>query len=158
MNIGIFVHSQSGHSSSMGMEVTKKLREKGHEVDISLMKPMGRIRPRMRHVEFRDEVPDMSPYDAVIFGGPVWAFTASPVVGSFIKEIPSLKGKKALCFSTSGFPTAVSGAQGGLKKLAGMLEEIDATVLEGEAFFWGLWCNKKKMEEAAERICGRLVK
>jgi flavodoxin len=158
MRLGIFVHSQSGHTSEMGMAITKKLREKGHEVDIELMKPTGRVHPRMKHVEFREESPDMSPYDAVIFGGPIWAFTASPVVISFIKEIPSLKGKKTLCFSTSGFPTAISGAPGGLKKLGALLEELGATVLEGEAFFWGLLHDNKKMEQAAERVCGRLEK
>jgi NAD(P)H dehydrogenase (quinone) len=158
VNIGIFVHSQSGHSSALGMAITKALREKGHEVDIQLIMPAGRAHPRMKRVELREEIPDLSSYDAVLFGGPVWAFTASPVVISFIKEIPSLKGKKALCFTTSGFPTAISGAEGGLKKLAGLLQEIDATVLEGEAIFWGLWCGQKKMEAAAERICGRVVK
>ncbi len=142
----------------MGMAITKAFREKGHEVDIKLIMPARRPHPRMKHVELRDEVPDMSSYDAVLFGGPVWAFTASPVICSVIKEIPSLKGKKALCFSTSGFPTAISGARGGLKKLAGLLEEIEATVLEGEAFFWGLLGSKKKIGEAAERICERVVK
>ena len=156
MNIGIFVHSQSGHSSAMGMAITKKLREKGHEVDIELMKPIGRLRPRMKHVEFREDVPNFSQYDAVIFGGPIWAFTASPVVSAFIKEIPTLKGKKALYFSTSGFPTPLSGAKGGHKKLAVLLEEIGATVLEGESFFWGFIPSKKRMEAAAERICGRV--
>jgi NAD(P)H dehydrogenase (quinone) len=158
MHIGIFVHSQSGHTSTMGMAVTSRLREKGHEVDIELIKPAGRVHPRMKHVEFRDDVPDMSPYDAVLFGGPVWAFTASPVVGSFIKEIPTLKGKKVLCFSTSGFPTAISGAKGGLKKLGLLLEEAGAAVLEGEPLFWGVGCSKKKMAAAAERICQRIAK
>jgi NAD(P)H dehydrogenase (quinone) len=158
VNIGIFVHSQSGHTSAMGMAITKAFRDKGHEVDIQLVMPAGRAHPRMKRVELRDEIPDLSSYDAVLFGGPVWAFTASPVIRSFIKEIPSLKGKKALCFSTSGFPTAISGAQGGLKTLSVLLEEIEATVLEGEAFFWGLLGSKKKMEEAAVRICERVVK
>ncbi len=156
MNIGIFVHSQSGHSSAMGMAITKKLREKGHSVDIQLIQTSGRVRPRMKRVPLRDEVPDLSPYDAIILGGPIWGFTASPVVMAFIKDIPSLKGKKALCFTTSGFPTAISGAKGGLKKLNAQLEELGAELLPGEAFFWGLWCNKKKMEETVERICGRL--
>ena len=158
MHVGIFIHSQSGHSSDMGMAITRKLREKGHEVDILLMKPAGRVRPRKKHVEFREDVPDMSPYDAVVFGGPIWGFTASPVVSAFIKEIPSLKGKKALCFSTSGAPTAISGAKGGMKKLNGLLEEIEATVIEGEAIFWGLWCSKNKIETIAQRICEKLLK
>jgi flavodoxin len=158
MNIGIFVHSQSGNTSSMGMAITMKLREKGHDVDIQLMKPVGRMRPRMKHVEFRDEVPDMAAYDVVVFGGPIWGFAASPVVSAFINNITDLKGKFAVCFSTSGFPTALSGARGGLSKLSRQLEELGATMLESEAFCWGLVCNKKKMGLAVERICDRIEK
>jgi hypothetical protein len=139
------------------MAVTRKLRENGHEVDIELMKPSGRVRPRMKHIEFRDEIPDMSHYDAVVFGGPVWAFTASPVVIAFIKEIAELKGKKALCFTTSLFPTAVSGAKGGLRKCAALLEDLGATVLEGEMLAWGLWCGAGKIETVAEKIRQRLT-
>jgi NAD(P)H dehydrogenase (quinone) len=158
MHIGIFVHSQSGHSSAIGMAITGKLREKGHEVDIQLILPAGRVRPRMKHVELRDDVPDMSSYDAIVFGGPIWGFTASPVVTAFIKEIPKLKGKKTLCYSTSGFPTAISGAKRSLNKLNSLLEEIEATVIEGEAVFWGLWCSKNKMETIAQKICEKLEK
>jgi flavorubredoxin len=157
MNIGIFIHSQSGHCSAMGMAITHLLREKGNDVDIQLIQPVGKVRPRMKNVTLRTDMPDITPYDALILGGPIWAFTASPVVLAFIKEIPSLKGKKTICFTTSGFPTSISGAKGGLKKLSAELEELGATALEGEAFFWGLWCNKKKMLQAAERICGRVM-
>ncbi|HAJ78851.1 MAG TPA: hypothetical protein DCO75_03700 [Fibrobacteres bacterium] len=158
MNIGIFIHSQSGHSSELGMATTKKLREKGNTVDIQLMKPLGRVHPRMKHVEFRDETPDISSYDALVFGGPIWAFDASPVVLSFIKEIHSLKGKKAICFTTSGLPTPLSGAKGAIKKMCRQLEKIGADVLEGEAFFWGFMPGKKAIENVAEKICVKLTK
>jgi flavodoxin len=158
MKFGIFVHSQSGHSSALGLAITQKLRERGHEVDIQLIQPAGRVRPRMKRVELKEDVPDMSAYDAVLFGGPIWAFSPSPVVCAFINGIPGLKGKKALCFTTSGFPTPLSGAKGALNKIAGRLDDLDATVLEGETFFWGLWCDKKKMQKAVERICDRMTK
>jgi NAD(P)H dehydrogenase (quinone) len=158
MNVGIFIHSQSGNTSSMGMAITMNLRAQGNEVDIQLMKTAGRLKPRMKHVEFRDDSPNMAPYDVVIFGGPIWGFTVSPVVGAFIKEIPELKGKKALCFSTSGFPTAISGARGGLKKMEMLLDGLGATVLESEPFFWGLFRSKKKMDNAVNRICDRICK
>ncbi len=152
MHIGIFIHSQSGHSSAIGLAVTQKLRESGHEVDIELIRTAGRVRPLMKHVELMEEVPDMAAYDAVIFGGPILAHAVSPVIVSFIKEIPRLKGKKALCFTTSGFPTSISGARGGLKKLSGLLQELEAIVCEGEPVYWGFYCGKKRIEQAADRI------
>jgi len=158
MNIGIFVHSQSGHCSALGMAVTQKLRALGHDVDIQLIQPVGRVHPRMKHVELRGDVPDVSGYDILVFGGPIWGFTASPVVSAFIKEIPSLKGKKTLCFTTSGFPGPLSGAKAGHKKLATELEELGATVLEGEALFWGLMAGKSKIDKAAQRMCEKITK
>jgi len=158
MNIGIFIHSQSGHCSALGMAITQKLRSQGNEVDIQLIQPIGRVHPRMKHVELREEVPNLSNYDVLVWGGPIWAFTASPVICSFIKDIPTLKGKKALCFTTSGFPEPLSGAKGAHKKLSGLLEELGATVLEGEAMFWGLSAGKKKIDTVVERICGKITK
>ena len=34
MKIGIFIHSQSGHTSALGMAIVNKLREKGHDVKV----------------------------------------------------------------------------------------------------------------------------
>ena len=47
MKIGIFVHSQSGHTSALGMAIVNKLRERGHDVDIELLRSVKRARPFM---------------------------------------------------------------------------------------------------------------
>jgi flavodoxin len=153
MKIGIFVHSQSGNTAKFGLAVTHTLREKGHDVSIELLRPLGKVHPRVKHVDFRT-LPDPSEYEIVIFGGPIWAFSASPVLVSLLKQLTTLKGKKTLCFTTSGFPTAISGAKRGISRLSELCEGLGATVLPGVALFWGIYCGKKRFDAAVEKIYG----
>jgi NAD(P)H dehydrogenase (quinone) len=153
MKIGIFVHSQSGNTAKLGLAVTHALREKGHDVSIELLRPIGKIHPRVKHVHFRS-LPEVEDYDSILFGSPIWAFSASPVIVSLLKQLETLKGKKAMCFTTSGFPTAFSGAKRVLIRLADLCEGLGAVVLPGVALFWGLHCGKKRLDATVEKICG----
>ena len=155
MKIGIFVHSQSGNTARLALAVTHALREKGHEVDVELLRPIGKIHPGIRHVELKN-VPEVDGYDMVMLGGPIWAFNASPVVVSLLHQLPSLKGKKAMFFLTSGFPPPLSGWNRAHKKIKTLLEESNATVIEGESLFWGFYCGKKRLDAAVERICKKV--
>jgi flavodoxin len=156
MKIGIFVHSQSGHTSTLGLAIVHKLREKAHDVDIELLRSVKRARPFMRHVELK-KVPDINDYDIVVFGGPAWLTHPSPLLLSFIDEIPHLKNKKAFCFVITALPGGFSCGKGVLKKLNAKLDALGATVLEGEIYWWGLWPDKKRMERAAQKICDGIL-
>jgi NAD(P)H dehydrogenase (quinone) len=156
MKIGILVHSQSGNTARLALAVTHALRKKGQEVDVELLRPIGKVHPGVRHVEFKS-VPEVDGYDMVMLGGPVWAFNASPVVVSLLHQIPSLKGKKTMFFLTSGFPPPLSGWNRAHKKIKDLLEESNATVIEGESLFWGFYCGKKRLDAAVERICRKVL-
>lgn len=150
------MHSQSGNTAKLGLGVTHALREKGLDVSVELLRPVGKVHPRMHHVEFRT-MPDPSEFDVVMFGGPVWAFSASPVLVSLLRQIPTLKGKKALCFTTSGFPTAISGAKRAIASLTAQCEGLGATALPGVALFWGFYCGKKRLDATVARICSLIM-
>ena len=156
MKIGIFVHSQSGNTARLALAVTHALREKGQEVDVELLRPVGKVHPGIKHVEFKN-VPEVEGYDMVMLAGPVWAFNASPVVVSLLHQLSGLKGKKTMFFLTSGFPPPLSGWKRAHKKIKELLEESNATVIEGESLFWGPWCCKKRLDAAVERICRKVL-
>jgi flavodoxin len=156
MKIGIFVHSQSGNTARLALAVTHALREKGQEVDVELLRPVGKTHPGARHVELKN-VPELDGYDMVLLGGPVWGFNASPVVVSFLHQVAGLKGKKTMFFLTSGFPSPFSGWNRAHKKIRELLEESMATVIEGESLFWGFYCSKKRLDAAVERICRKVL-
>jgi NAD(P)H dehydrogenase (quinone) len=156
MKVGIFVHSQSGNTAKLALAITHALRDKGHTVDVELLRPIGKVAVRARHVEFRT-LPETDEFDTLLVGGPIWGFTASPVVVSLLNQLKSLKGKKVLFFLTSGFPSAISGCKGAQTKVKKLLEELGATVLEGESLSWGFWCSKKRMEATVEKISRKVI-
>jgi flavorubredoxin len=45
---------------------------------------------------------DVSGYDVLIFGSPVWAFKPTPVIHTAIDSLKGCDGKKAVAFSTHG--------------------------------------------------------
>jgi flavodoxin len=45
---------------------------------------------------------DLSPYDLIIFGTPVWAAEMAPAMRSYLEKAAGLNGKKALAFTTYG--------------------------------------------------------
>ena len=46
--------------------------------------------------------PDVSAYDLVVFGSPVWAFKPTPVIHAAIDGLEGCMGKPAVAFSTHG--------------------------------------------------------
>ncbi|MBQ4644329.1 MAG: NAD(P)H-dependent oxidoreductase, partial [Clostridia bacterium] len=58
----------------------------------------------MNDKEFRPpikEICDVSPYDTVVIGFPVWWYTAPTIINTFIESV-DLKGKTIKAFCTSG--------------------------------------------------------
>lgn len=45
---------------------------------------------------------DLSPYDVVVIGCPVWAFAPVPAVNTWLDKVNGLSGKRAIVFLTSG--------------------------------------------------------
>jgi len=155
MKVGLIIHSQSGHTIAVARAIAERLQKAGVENDIQLLRTKGIVKPRKKYVEFF-KVPDISGYDVVLFGAPVWAFTISPAIIAFMHTIKTLKGKKALPFVTHSLFAKVCGAERALKIMGTELGELGAEVLEGEHVHFFMHANKAKMEAAAERIVGRL--
>lgn len=49
----------------------------------------------------KGEVADMEEYDTVFLGYPIWWYVAPTIINTFV-ESHDLKGKKVICFATSG--------------------------------------------------------
>lgn len=155
MNIGIIIHSQSGHTAALAKAIAEKFRQQGHDVDIKLLLTSGLTKPGSRHFTISNtpEDDEIAAFDIILFGGPVWGFKASPVIMEYLRWLKKLNGKKTLSFVTHGFPWK---SLGGCQALRAMNEEIRAsggTVLPGEILQYFCGFNKRKLQEALERIC-----
>lgn len=72
------------------------------------------------------EVPDLSAYDTVFIGFPIWWYTAPHIVWSFVEKA-SLAGKTVVTFATSG-----SSAMGGATADLSALDDEGARWIDGK--------------------------
>jgi flavodoxin len=159
MNIAVIVHSQTGTTLKFGNLIAKKLKEKGHIVDIVELKtdvPVKGGSPRSAPKFTIVNIPDCAKYDAVLAGGPVWAFSASPVIIEFLKKVKNLSGKKFLPFVTMGFPLAFMGGNGAISLMSTTAAKSGARIMPGAIVMKLLHNSGAMMEKWASKIPGLL--
>jgi menaquinone-dependent protoporphyrinogen IX oxidase len=154
MHISLIVHSQSGHTAAFARAIAERFRAGGHEADITPLMTSGLHKPGSRNftISHTPEEEDLRLCDAVLFGGPVWGGKASPVIMEYLRWLKKLNGMKALCFVTQAFPWK---SLGGLQAIRAMDEQLEASscaMLPGEILHYFFGFNRKKLQEAVERI------
>jgi flavodoxin len=114
MKSAVVYYSYSGNTHRIAQMICDILREKGQEVV-----PV-RIRPLKEETSFfiqcRDAVLgkkpeiyrtllDLTGFDRVILGSPVWAFKPVPAINAYLASCSTLDGTSAVCFVTYGSGT-----------------------------------------------------
>jgi flavodoxin len=155
MNICIIVHSQTGTTLQFAELLSEKLRVRGNSVDlIQLRTNVPVIAGSVKHpTDFNiTNLPDISDYDAVIAGGPVWSFSASPVIYKAITILPGLRGKKFLPFVTMSAAIAGTGTSS-LKVMSDAAEKLGAETLPGVVISKLLTDIDAVFKREAEKVC-----
>lgn len=155
MKIGIAVHSKSGVTLSLAEAAAGRLRERGHEAAVLPLEPDGDVQPHQKDVRLKS-TPDCRVFDAILVGGPIWAFGMSPVAMAFASGLGDLAGKRALPFATMGFRMKFLGGAQGVSALGGILLSKGALVLPG--VIASAWASRSDAEKNAviERIVALL--
>ncbi|MDM7992217.1 MAG: hypothetical protein QUS11_02780 [Candidatus Fermentibacter sp.] len=155
MKIGIAVHSKSGVTLALAEAAAGRLRERGHEAAVLPLEPEGDVQPHQNDVRLKS-TPDCQGFDAMLVGGPIWAFGMSPVALAFASGLGDMKGMKALPFVTMGFRWKLLGGSQGISALSRMLATAGATVLPG--VIASAWASRSDAEKKAviERIVALL--
>jgi flavodoxin len=151
MKVGILVHSGTGITRRFAGVLAERLREGGHEAEVVPLEAAGEVRPHQRDVVL-ERVPDCGGYDAMMIGGPVWAFDMSPVVLSFAGSLRDLAGMRVVPFATMAFPFPFMGGTRAVRRLGALLEKAGATVLPGVILGGRTREEAQTGEEAAGRI------
>jgi len=102
MNIGIIVHSHTGHTLSVATKLKEKLSAAGHMVALKQVEPAGSVDLSAKSAELKTK-PAIDAYDALVFGSPVWGGHMSAPMTSYLEQLPSLQGKKVACLVTHFF-------------------------------------------------------
>jgi flavodoxin len=107
MKTVILVHSQSGTTLQFAKHIATQLKEKKHDVELIHLQtdPVIKIGSVSKNAPFKfTNLPDIKGYELILLGGPVWAFSASPVAIAALEKLENLSKKKFLPFVTMGFP------------------------------------------------------
>lgn len=159
MHIGIIIHSQSGHTASLAKSIAGKFRQNGHEADVVLLLTSGLAKPGSRRFTISNAPnnTEIARFDAVLFGGPVWGFRASPVITRYIASLGRLQGKKTMSFVTMCLPLKSLGASRAISRMNRLLETVGGTVVPGEALRYFFGFRQQALASALDQIYGRIA-
>ncbi|NLD99428.1 MAG: flavodoxin family protein [Fibrobacter sp.] len=151
MKIAIVIYTQSGHTLQFAKAIEKRFNSSGYETELFYLRTSGPVTPKGDKFTIKNP-PDISGFDAALFGSPVWAFKAAPVIMEYLLQLKNFKGKKALSFVCKGLPFTWTGGDQAIKAMNQELESSGCDVLPGvilQAFFKP---NQKKIDEAVEKV------
>ncbi len=111
MRTVIVYYSYSGNTHRVAQNMGETLKVQGHEVTLVRITPLNETRSFLGQClaarkgdkpELYKTLTDLSAFDNVVIGCPVWAFKPAPAVNTYIDVCDGLKDKKAVCFVTYG--------------------------------------------------------
>ena len=135
MKIGIIIYSQTEHTYSVAQKLKEKLTASEHDVNLESVIPMGDAPRGAKNIDFKAK-PDVSVYDALIFGGPVHAFSLAPPMKIYLDQIKSLQNKKVACFVTKGLPFHRTGGNQAINQMKKICESKGGTVIGTGIIVW----------------------
>src|SRR4030042_3217462 len=159
MNAIIIVHSITGTTRKFADQIAGKMKEDGYSVSLTQIEtdvPITSGSTRSCAKFSITKLPDITKYELVLLGGPVWGFSASPVIIACINALGDLQGKKVLPFVTMGFPFKFMGGKPAIGLMSRNAAEKNATILPGFIVSKLFHDIKNDMDKAAVLISSLL--
>lgn len=134
MNTLILVHSKTGITMKLAEAIRTEAIRRGHQTTLLTLETDRGVKPQSirEPIGFHiTNLPDPADFDLILIGGPVWAFSASPVAYQALAELPDLPGKRFAAFGSHGLPFRFMGANSAQKAMDKLAREKKALVLPG---------------------------
>ncbi len=135
MNIGIIVHSSTGNTLSVANGIMASLISAGHTAEVLRVTALDDD-PNTANGKKLKDAPDVSPYDVLIFGAPVWAFSLSSVMRAYLAQLPMLSEKKAGCFVTQQLPRSWMGGNHAIRQMKALCSAKGIPVFNTGIIHW----------------------
>lgn len=148
MKIGIIVHSQTNNTYSVALKLQEKLTEAGNEVDVKKITMVGGDRPENKEKIQLESTPEITEYDALIFGAPVHAFALAPAMQIYLENLPSLEDKKIALFVTKKLRFEWTGGSRAIGQMKNYVYSKGGNLMGTGIVVW----NKRKDQKIAELV------
>ena len=152
MKIGMIICSYSGHTLSVAEKIKTALIHQGNEVTLVKLAASNED-PKSKEPVRLLSIPDLSSYDVVIFGAPIFGAQLAPVMREYLTRLSPLHAKKAGCFITQHFPWKWMGASSSVQKITKATEQHGATVLATGIVQWSSKKREDQINQLVESMC-----
>jgi NAD(P)H dehydrogenase (quinone) len=149
MKIGIIIFSQTGHTLTVAQTLRDRLTADGHSTAVEQIAVSGEGAPGKFKLRAS---PAVEAYDALVFGAPVQAFSLKPVMAAYLKELPSLEGKKIVCFVTKHLAFRWTGGHQALSKMKRFCRSKGAPVAGAEIVIWSGAAREQAIQQCVENL------
>ena len=153
MNIGIIIHSCTGNTLSVAEKLKSALAAKGHAVKLERVTAVHED-PGTKERIMLASAPDIIPYDAVIIGAPVRAFSLSPVMKAYLAQIPEIQGTKVACFVTEHFPKPWMGGNQAIKQMMHAIGNKGGSVTATGVVNWSGKAREEQIQAVVSTLSG----
>jgi len=152
----VIYFTSSGRTKKVAEAIAAELSN--YEVDVegitSTMTPMdiGKSKDRilagdLSDFTYNESILDLSPYDMICIGVPVWGMRPAFVFNAYIQKCEGLSGKSAVVFTTCRLYSASS-----LKKMKNEIEKKGGNVIHQKSFRAFFSMGEKKAREFGKII------
>lgn len=110
MKILIVYYSKTGNTEKVAKQIGDALISLSDDVEYEKINPLNLKEDSFLknglYALIRKEVPimnnkfNLNDYDSIIFGTPVWAFSTTPPINSYLEDIQGVENKKIIAFVT----------------------------------------------------------
>jgi len=135
MNIGLVVYSWSGHTKEVAQKLRDKLASGGHNATLVDIPLTAERKQGARDFEIAQR-PDLAAYDGLVFGAAVEAFSLSPVMIAYLKDVDSLASKQVACLVSQQFPFAWMGGNRAVGQMTKLCKAKGATIVSSAIVHW----------------------
>lgn len=156
MNVGIIVFSRTGNTLSVAERVRDACLAQGHTAVIERVHAEDEDPNSKKPVRLND-APDLTRFDAVLFGAPVEAFSLCPIMKVYLSQLPQIEGKRIGCFVTQHFPKPWLGGTHAVKQMRALCRAKGADAALTGIVNWTSAARGKQIEDVAAAL-GRIGK
>lgn len=145
MKIAIVIYSYTGNTFSIGSKFVRFLQSQKHEVQLIRVN-VDDDQPSKTEIQL-GEIESITPFDKVIFGSPVRAFSLAPAMIKYLRQIESLNGKTVSCFVTKQLPFAWTGGNSALSKMMSLCKEKGAIIDKTGIINWSYKNREQRIDQ-----------
>ena len=151
MKTGIIIHSNTGNTKSVAERIKEKLITGGDSAEIIRLRIAGEYKPGDLNVRL-ENMPDISPFDRLIIGSPVNAFSLAMPMKLFLKEIGDLSGRKIDCYVTMFFPFKWMGGYNAISLMKKICQNNNGMVTSSTIINWSSKNRENMIKEFISKI------